>query len=58
MKRRFHCTQNISQKNYVKRFGVCSLTEQDRAKLIDLNDQNEIDDFLMLQYKIQINDIE
>ncbi len=45
-------------KNYVKRFGVCSLTEQDRAKLIDLNDQNEIDDFLMLQYKIQINDIE
>jgi len=39
-------------KNYVKNFGICDLTEQDKEKLLDLNDPNEIDDFLIRKYEI------
>lgn len=41
-------------KNYVKNFGICDLTEQENAKLLVLNDPNEIDDFLMQKYEIQM----
>ena len=44
-------------KNYVKNFGICDLTQQDKEELLDLNNPNEIDDFLMKKYKIQINEI-
>ena len=44
-------------KNYVKNFGVCDLTEQDKEKLLDLNNPNEIDVFLMKKYELQINEI-
>ena len=44
-------------KNYVKNFGICDLTNQEKEKLLDLNDPNEIDVFLMQKYEIQINEI-
>ncbi|MHB9140640.1 MAG: Eco57I restriction-modification methylase domain-containing protein [Paludibacter sp.] len=42
-------------KNYVKNFGICTLTEQEKEKLLELIDPNEIDDFLMQKYEIQID---
>ena len=42
-------------KNYVKNFGIFNLSEQEKEKLLELNDPNEIDDYLMLKYDIQIN---
>ncbi|HBS86183.1 MAG TPA: N-6 DNA methylase [Bacteroidales bacterium] len=44
-------------KNYVKNFGICDLNEHEKEKLINLNDQNEIDDFLMRKYEFQITDL-
>ncbi len=45
-------------KNYVKNFGICDLTEQEKEKLLYLKDSNEIDYFLMSKYEIEIDKIE
>lgn len=45
-------------KNYVKNFGICDLTEQDKTTLLTLKDSRGIDDFLTEKYEIQINDME
>jgi adenine-specific DNA-methyltransferase len=41
-------------KNYVKNFGVCELTENDRYFLSNGATKDEVDDFLIAKYKIQI----
>lgn len=41
-------------KNYVKNFGVCELTENDRYFLSNGATKDEVDDFLIEKYKIQI----
>ncbi len=33
-------------KNYVKNFGVCELSKEERTILKEMTDKNEIDDFL------------
>lgn len=43
-------------KNYVKNFGVCDLTDHDKEILHEMVDKDEIDDFLMKKYGIQINE--
>lgn len=41
-------------KNYVKNFGICELTENDRYFLSNGATKEEVDDFLIEKYKIQI----
>ena len=41
-------------KNYVKNFGICDLTIDEKKSMLNLNDKNEIDMFLMNKYEIQI----
>ncbi len=42
-------------KNYIKNFGICDLTSDERTFLLNLNDKNLIDDFLMKKYDVKIN---
>lgn len=39
-------------KNYVKNFGICDLSAQEKEKLLGLNEVQEIDTFLMQKYQI------
>src|SRR5690554_1929347 len=39
-------------KNYIKNFGICDLTEDDKKELSNMNKQDEIDVFLMDKYKV------
>lgn len=41
-------------KNYVKNFGVCSLTKPEEKFLLSTTDQKQIDDFLVTKYDIKI----
>ncbi|MBE7644471.1 N-6 DNA methylase [Tenacibaculum finnmarkense genomovar ulcerans] len=41
-------------KNYIKNFGVCDLSKEERKKLSNLTEQYEIDVFLMNKYNIKI----
>lgn len=41
-------------KNYIKHFGICDLTLDERELFLNLNDKNEIDAFIMKKYEIQI----
>lgn len=41
-------------KNYVKHFGVCDLSLDERRELIRLSDKDEINDFLIDKYEISI----
>ena len=41
-------------KNYVKNFGICELTENDRYFLSNGATKEEVDEFLVKKYKIQI----
>ncbi len=41
-------------KNYIKNFGVCDLSKKEKDILIKLEDKNEIDDFLLKKYGINI----
>lgn len=42
-------------KNYIKSFGICDLTKEEKKKLLKLKNQNKIDIFLMEKYKITLN---
>ena len=42
-------------KNYIKNFGICDLSGKEKKKLLNLKNQNEIDDFLMEKYKVNLN---
>jgi len=41
-------------KNYIKHFGICNLSSEERKTLLELNDKNLIDRFLLRKYDIQI----
>ncbi len=41
-------------KNYIKNFGICDLSENEKTKLTNLTEQNEIDDFLTTKYGIKL----
>jgi len=41
-------------KNYIKRFGICDLTELDKQILLTLKKQKEIDEFLEKKYKVKL----
>jgi len=41
-------------KNYVKNFGVCNLTDEEKIMLLNMIDRNEIDTFLLNKYNINI----
>ncbi|MCD8402090.1 Eco57I restriction-modification methylase domain-containing protein [Tenacibaculum finnmarkense] len=41
-------------KNYIKNFGVCDLSKEERKKLSNLTEQDEIDVFLMNKYSLKI----
>jgi adenine-specific DNA-methyltransferase len=41
-------------KNYVKSFGICDLSVDERKTLSNSTEQNEIDDFLMTKYDIKL----
>ena len=41
-------------KNYIKRFGICDLSDDDKITLSDLNKKDEIDAFLMTKYNVII----
>lgn len=41
-------------KNYIKSFGICDLSEDERETLSNFTKQNEIDDFLMTKYDIKL----
>jgi len=45
-------------KNYVKNFGVCSLSKQEKEILNKLTNKNEIDGFLFNKYDIQEHEID
>ena len=45
-------------KNYVKNFGICNLSNEERSILKDLIDKNKIDDFLFRKYGIQKHEID
>lgn len=40
-------------KNYIKNFGVCQLTDEEKLALLDLEDLDEIDNFLFEKYNIK-----
>lgn len=42
-------------KNYIKRFGICDLSNEEKKTLLKLDDKNMIDRFLLTKYDIQIN---
>ena len=42
-------------KNYIKNFGICDLTENEKNKLLLLNDKDTIDEFLKEKYKINLS---
>lgn len=44
-------------KNYVKNFGVCSLSENDRHILSEISSKTEIDNFLFEKYDIEEHEI-
>jgi len=44
-------------KNYVKNFGICNLSNEERSILKELPNKNEIDEFLLEKYEIQKNEI-
>lgn len=41
-------------KNYIKNFGICDLNEDERFALLNLDDQNDVDEFLLNKYDIEI----
>lgn len=41
-------------KNYIKSFGICDLSVDERGILSNFTEQNEIDDFLMTKYDIKL----
>lgn len=41
-------------KNYVKNFGVCDLTDMEKVFLLEMNDANVIDAFLINKYEIDL----
>lgn len=41
-------------KNYIKNFGICNLTDDEKLILLNLVDKNEIDNFLYIKYEIKI----
>ena len=42
-------------KNYIKNFGICDLDDNEKNELLQLNDKNIIDEFLMKKYLIELN---
>lgn len=44
-------------KNYVKNFGVCSLSDQERLALTEMTIKTEIDNFLLEKYNIEEHEI-
>lgn len=44
-------------KNYVKNFGICSLSEQDRLALNEMDSAEDIDNFLLNKYDINEHEI-
>ena len=44
-------------KNYVKNFGICSLSEQDRLALKEMDSAEDIDKFLLNKYEINEHEI-
>jgi hypothetical protein len=42
-------------KNYIKNFGICDLNENEKKQLLNLNDINEIDKFLLNKYNFELN---
>jgi hypothetical protein len=42
-------------KNYIKKFGICDLSEIEKEVLSSLIEQNEIDAFLEEKYSIQLS---
>lgn len=45
-------------KNYVKNFGICNLSNEERSILKKMIDKNEIDDFLFRKYNILKHEID
>jgi methylase of polypeptide subunit release factors len=41
-------------KNYIKNFGICDLSDEEKLMLLHLNDTNKIDDFLLEKYEIDL----
>ncbi|MFA5297158.1 MAG: N-6 DNA methylase [Lutibacter sp.] len=41
-------------KNYIKNFGVCDLTNEEKEELLSLTDINEIDNFLLKVYNLRL----
>lgn len=41
-------------KNYIKNFGICNLTDDEKLTLLNLVDKNEIDNFLYIKYGVKI----
>ncbi len=41
-------------KNYIKNFGICDLTKDEKRIMLNLKNKNEIDDFLLQKYDIQL----
>ncbi|WP_281846460.1 Eco57I restriction-modification methylase domain-containing protein [Olleya namhaensis] len=39
-------------KNYIKNFGICDLTSQEKVKLLNMEDKDSIDSFLIKKYDI------
>nr|WP_315170263.1 N-6 DNA methylase [uncultured Flavobacterium sp.] len=42
-------------KNYIKNFGICDLTDNEKIELLKLDDKDLIDEFLMEKYEINLN---
>lgn len=42
-------------KNYIKNFGICDLTDNEKTELLKLDNKDVIDEFLMRKYKIDLN---
>ena len=42
-------------KNYIKHFGICDLSNEEKKTLLGLGDKNMIDRFLLRKYNIQID---
>lgn len=40
-------------KNYVKNFGICDLTDEEKQSMINMNDRDKIDEFLYRKYGIK-----
>ncbi len=45
-------------KNYVKNFGICNLSNEERSILKETTDKNEIDNFLFKKYNIEKHEID